>query len=57
MEVDEVKIVKKILEADLNKLLKDFTQKTLLAINEIEVTSICEKGLVIEYQIKVKLDV
>ena len=57
MEVDEVKIAKGILETDLNKLLKEFTQKTSLAINNIEVTSICEKGIIIKYQIKIKLDV
>jgi len=57
MEVDEVKIAKGILETDLNKLLKDFTQKTSLAINNIEVTSISEKGIIIKYQVKVKLDV
>ena len=57
MEVDEVKIAKGILETDLNKLLKYFTQKTSLAINNIEVTSISEKGIIIKYQVKVKLDV
>jgi len=57
MEVDEVKIAKGILETDLNKLLKEFTQKTSLAVQDIEINSISEKGIIIKYQIKIKLDV
>lgn len=57
MDVDEVKAAKRILETDLNRLLKVFTQKTGLAVDKIELARFCEGDSVKNYETKVTLDV